>query len=342
MAGLFGNTNRRTQDLFSNMSAGQRFGQAAGNARNAQDARGVQAAEMQRQAAMDDLTKQYRQSQIAQANRVAPVETFSDVFGGDGGYAGQRSNLSNQFTPYNRPNQPNAPTQYNVEYDEQGRPFRKTSNYGDVQNIPIVPTAEETRISREEESATKLKAKRTEAMPDARFQMDTSFADTDSIVTLIDRMLNNDVGRERSVGGMWDSNFPNTLASKETKDFRADAQNLTSALTLDKLVNLKKAGGTLGAVNAKEFETLQTAIANLQTIQDQDRYKEELKRVRAKMTDMMGRIQSAYKAKYGKIEGYSGGDANIGSRSISDYVAPSDQKAVAGPPNDPFNIRKLR
>jgi len=97
---LFGNTNRRTQDLFSNMSAGQRFGQAAGNARLAQDARGVQAAEMQRQQQLDQLTRQYKQAQINNFNRVAPVETFNNGINPVTQLPSQQSSISGKWNDY--------------------------------------------------------------------------------------------------------------------------------------------------------------------------------------------------------------------------------------------------
>tara|TARA_R110000772_G_C13310276_1_gene440180 strand:- start:23548 stop:24498 length:951 start_codon:yes stop_codon:yes gene_type:complete len=65
MAGLFGyKQNPRTADMFSNMSAGQRFGEAVGNARNADIARKRQGMMDNRQFEMDDLTKQYKQAQV--------------------------------------------------------------------------------------------------------------------------------------------------------------------------------------------------------------------------------------------------------------------------------------
>lgn len=53
--------------------------------------------------------------------------------------------------------------------------------------------------------------------------------------------------------------------SGQAENFIANVDQLTSKETLDTLINLKKAGGTLGALNEKELETLQASASKINT-----------------------------------------------------------------------------
>tara|TARA_R110000803_G_scaffold51474_1_gene106373 strand:- start:3694 stop:4734 length:1041 start_codon:yes stop_codon:yes gene_type:complete len=128
MAGLFGyKQNPRTADMFANMSAGQRFGEAVGNARNADIARKRQGMLDARQFEMDDMTMKYRQSMIDMNNRPAkPIETFTTQIDPDTGRSYQISSISGKrnYDPA-LPNTPNRPTAKGrdgrlVYTDEQG------------------------------------------------------------------------------------------------------------------------------------------------------------------------------------------------------------------------------
>ena len=70
MPGLFGyKQNPKTTEMFARMSAGERFGQAVGNANQSQMARDAAAVALERQQRMDDLNTRYKEAQMANYNR---------------------------------------------------------------------------------------------------------------------------------------------------------------------------------------------------------------------------------------------------------------------------------
>ena len=91
-----------------------------------------------------------------------------------------------------------------------------------------------------------------------------------STVDLIEDMLNDKQGLATSVGhGLGNMDFSFLGAGVESSKFRANAKQLLSQKTLDKLLELKAAGGTLGAISEKELEMLGRAATALGSIDDQ-------------------------------------------------------------------------
>jgi len=84
-------------------------------------------------------------------------------------------------------------------------------------------------------------------------------------VKLLESMLNDEQGLKTSVGvgpfSRIDANFFGL--GTESTQFRANAKQLLSQATLDKLLELKAAGGTLGAISEKELDILANAATAL-------------------------------------------------------------------------------
>ena len=80
MPGLFGSKqNPKTREMFARMSAGERFGQAVGNANQSQITRDADAVELERQRGMDDLKTQVSQAQIRNYDRGSPSSSFTEA-----------------------------------------------------------------------------------------------------------------------------------------------------------------------------------------------------------------------------------------------------------------------
>lgn len=89
------------------------------------------------------------------------------------------------------------------------------------------------------------------------------------VVTIIENMLNDTEGFNNSVGfGLGNKDFKLLGAGNETAKFRGYAKQLLSQATLDKLTQLKAAGGTLGAISEAELLILQNAATSLGGIID--------------------------------------------------------------------------
>lgn len=97
----------------------------------------------------------------------------------------------------------------------------------------------------------------------------------ENTIGLIESLLNDKSGLETSVGTSWAgrSDFREGLVTgfgSESKTFRANAKKLLSQATLDKLLELKAAGGTLGAISEKELDILANAATALGTLTDKE------------------------------------------------------------------------
>jgi lysozyme len=93
----------------------------------------------------------------------------------------------------------------------------------------------------------------------------------DITVKLIEDLLNDEEGMSNSVGtGIGNRDFNFFGAGVETTKFRANAKKLMSQATLDKLLELKAAGGTLGAISEKELDILANAATALGAIFDKN------------------------------------------------------------------------
>jgi hypothetical protein len=329
MPGLFGyKQNPKTTEMFARMSAGERFGQAVGNANQSQMARDAAAVELKRQQDMDDLSRRVQEAQIRKSDYRAPVETFINTINPNTGLPSQLSSKTNEYNDYavKAPIQPITRTvlrngrEVTEEQDASGQYVR----IGDAG-----PTATEIEQA-------KYVEKLRQEMPDARFSMDTSSSQQQDIVSLIDDMLGNQTGLNQAVGVV-DEKVPNILLGNEARRFRADRTRLESDRTLEALKQLKATGATLGAVNAVEFETLKTSLTSLSLITNEKEYKEELQRIRKRIADIVTSQQELYVTKFGQYDGHRGAKGDIGYRTINPYVDPSAPSTPSI--YDPLGIR---
>jgi len=104
----------------------------------------------------------------------------------------------------------------------------------------------------------------------------TNTAVTDPLrqkLTLIDEILNSP-GMKGSVGAYRISRWTPVRIDKSAKaEFNASVQQLVSQETIDRLLNLKKAGGTLGALSDQERVMLQSAATKINTWYDAEKGK---------------------------------------------------------------------
>ena len=121
MPGLFGyKQNPKTTEMFARMSAGERFGQAVGNANQSQITRDADAVELERQRGMDDLKTQVSQAQIRNYDRGSPSSSFTEaqfLFPDD--VDQQRKHVMNKF------NQGNPSGQNEFAYVQTLNPAQK-------------------------------------------------------------------------------------------------------------------------------------------------------------------------------------------------------------------------
>ncbi len=88
-------------------------------------------------------------------------------------------------------------------------------------------------------------------------------------VDLITKMLNDTEGLNNSVGfGLGNKDFNIFGLGNESATFRANAKQLLSQATLNKLLELKNSGGTLGALSEGELKMLDQAATALNPIKD--------------------------------------------------------------------------
>ena len=335
MPGLFGyKQNPETTEMFARMSAGERFGQAVGNANQSQIARDAAAVEAQRQRGMDDLSRQVQEAQIRKSDYRAPVATFVNEVNPNTGRPSQRNTLTNKFNDY-PVTAPIRPITRKLIRD--GREVTEQLSPGGT----FVEIGERGKTPTEEEQDKYVERLRQE-MPDARFSMDTASSQQQDIVNLIDGMLANKTGLNQAVGVI-DENIPKVFLGNEARQFRASRTRLESDRTLEALKQLKATGATLGAVNAVEFETLKNSLTSLSLITDEQEYTEELQRIRKRITDIVNSQQELYLTKFGQYEGHAGKNGDIGYRTIKPYldnVDPEEGQTATNPTTGETMIKR--
>lgn len=103
----------------------------------------------------------------------------------------------------------------------------------------------------------------------------TNLQSANNTIGLIEEMLDDKAGLKTSVGSSWlgRQDFREGLITgfgNESAKFRANFKKLVSQSTLDKLLELKAAGGTLGAISEKELDILGKAAIALGSIESGD------------------------------------------------------------------------
>lgn len=118
------------------------------------------------------------------------------------------------------------------------------------------------------------KGRQTE-MTEVEKAKNTNLQSANNTIDLIEEMLNDKSGLSTSVGSSWlgRQDFRDGLITgfgNESAKFRANFKKLVSQSTLDKLLELKAAGGTLGAISEKELDILGKAAIALGSIESGD------------------------------------------------------------------------
>lgn len=148
MAGLFG-ISRKMRDTYAGMGAGMGRAAASGQALKMQDLREANEAAKQRQMGIDDVNMRYKEAQIAQVNRVDPVETFSNAINPATGLPSQLSSKDNKYNDYATSKEPprkmfKGADGYNYWGDTLTRVLKKVEKAPDFKPMqPIKMTKED-------------------------------------------------------------------------------------------------------------------------------------------------------------------------------------------------------
>jgi len=107
------------------------------------------------------------------------------------------------------------------------------------------------------------------------------------VVSLIDRTIDLATGTNTGrTGQAIASASPSSGAAK----LRRNIDTLKANLALDQLIQIKKDGGTLGALNEKEFDALSNKIANLDPLAGADEMAESLRIIRSEYGQILDGI----------------------------------------------------
>ena len=309
MPGLFGyKQNPKTTEMFARMSAGERFGQAVGNANQSQIGRDAAAVELKRQRAMDDLSRQVQEAQIRKSDYRAPVATFNQGTNA-AGQGFQQNSLTGKRTYNPNPEKPVQPDLVNIRGIEY---LQRVGADGQLQRIPTSPIEaqqeankafEQHKFDREQ---TMIKQKRdlelTAELPMEEQGLKEALTLLDKRIELLDRTIGHK-GFEDVVGPVtasWAGSLQR-VGDEDASNFNADVVQLQSQLALKTLTDLKATGATMGALNEQELNILKTAAANLSYDQGEKRFEEELEGIRSGIKRVRDRYVEEYKIKYASV-----------------------------------------
>jgi hypothetical protein len=123
-----------------------------------------------------------------------------------------------------------------------------------IKQAQLAKTQKETSLLGVKDTEDDVKAKKAE---------DTNIKNLKEKITAI-TLLEGSKGMAGTVGAYGISRWtPLTIDKSQKQDFIAGVKNLVSQDTLDTLLELKKAGGTLGAISEKELDILQSAASKI-------------------------------------------------------------------------------
>ena len=95
------------------------------------------------------------------------------------------------------------------------------------------------------------------------------------------------------------ASFTGIVGGTPAANLEARLNTITSDAALGRLAELKKEGGTLGAVSEKELALLGSAITGLDQSQSPEQLKFNLKKYKRVRRESFDRVEKAYKEKYG-------------------------------------------
>lgn len=128
-----------------------------------------------------------------------------------------------------------------------------------------------------------------------KMAISNDFANFKNIDGLIDKTIN-DVGYLNSgLGG----DILSSLGGSGAKDLKANLDTIGADAAFSTLINLKKAGGTLGAISQSELDLLKSAKASLDASQSPGQLKENLQRYKDVREQSMQRVGEAHNNDFG-------------------------------------------
>jgi hypothetical protein len=92
-----------------------------------------------------------------------------------------------------------------------------------------------------------------------------------------------------------------SIPASDAGDLEAQLMTVNSRFGLDQLLALKNKGGTLGQIAVKEFEALQSSVANLKQSQSADQLKRNLDDAIKQSRKAQDFIEKAFVAEYGDV-----------------------------------------
>lgn len=138
--------------------------------------------------------------------------------------------------------------------------------------------------------------KQQDAQNKMRANIDNQLADFSELNPVIDKVINQI--------GPWTTGFRGSqtrkIAGGEAFDLSKNLETIQSDQALNKLIKLKAAGGTLGAVSEKELALLMNAKRSLDQSQSEEQFRENLMQYKAIREQAMVRIGEAYNQQYGE------------------------------------------
>lgn len=320
---LFGGykQNPKTAEMFARMSAGERFGQAVGNANQSQIGRDAAAVALHRQQGMDDLNTRYKEAQITNFNRGSNNASTSDI----------RNDLyRNQLLKKD-------PTgQLARDFDSRSNPLKYLDLAG--QNVRVgagditpnlIPGGDlNTNIeaaAREQLAIGKVAAdlKLQEDLPTA---YSTMMATGSTVSEMIDRVRHvKKLPNLASVTG-YEANFPTLLPKSVATEELID--EIQSGAAIEGLIDAKAKGATFGALSDRELTVLGNMISALKLTMDDVTFEAQLDKVVSYMERIDDNIKRAYKAKYGK---YAVGEYAIPGGYTEQLTGQDDVQSSAQP-----------
>jgi hypothetical protein len=93
------------------------------------------------------------------------------------------------------------------------------------------------------------------------------------------------------------------LPASDANDLEAQLLTVNSRFGLDSLLSLKNKGGSLGQIAVKEFEALQSSVANLRQSQSPEQLKRNIDDAIRQSQRTQDSIERAFQAEYGRVLG---------------------------------------
>ena len=125
-------------------------------------------------------------------------------------------------------------------------------------------------------------------------------------------------------------------------NFLADAKSLKSRIGLDELIALKDAGGTLGTISNFELQTLQEAIANIDTAQNPDQVTANLNKIKTVLKRSGNLLINAFEKEYGRAPDIKSFLREREEFARPEASAPAPAPAAAAPVGGARLVREIR